>query len=67
MKTRVLFCGLPLMMASLCFVACNDEGMGNIPNEDNTGNTDTDNGKVLVPMTFNAVGSSCSRTELQPE
>lgn len=68
MRTRTLFCGLSLMMATLGFVACTEEHVENITNEDNnSGDTNTGDETKLIPMTFTAVGSSCSRTELQPD
>lgn len=68
MRTRALFCGLSLMMATLGFVACTEEHVENITNEDNNnGNTNAGDDTKLIPMTFTAVGSSCSRTELQPD
>lgn len=68
MRTRTLFCGLSLMMATLGFVACTEEHMEDITNEDNnSGDTNTGDETKLIPMTFTAVGSSCSRTELQPD
>lgn len=68
MRTRTLFCGLSLMMATLGFVACTEEQVENITNEDNnSGDTNTGDETKLIPMTFTAVGSSCSRTELQPD
>lgn len=68
MKTRTLFCGLSLMMATLGFVACTEEHVENIINEDNnSGDTNTGDETKLIPMTFTAVGEGCSsRTELQP-
>lgn len=68
MRTRTLFCGLSLMMATLGFVACTEEHMEDITNEDNNnGNTNAGDETKLIPMTFTAVGSSCSRTELQTD
>lgn len=68
MRTRTLFCGLSLMMATLGFVACTEEHVENITNEDNnSGDTNTGDETKLIPMTFTAVGSNCSRTELQPD
>lgn len=56
------------MMATLGFVACTEEHVENITNEDNNnGNTNAGDETKLIPMTFTAVGSSCSRTELQPD
>lgn len=68
MRTRTLFCGLSLMMATLGFVACTEEHVENITNEDNNnGNTNAGDETKLIPMTFTAVGSNCSRTELQSD
>lgn len=68
MRTRTLFCGLSLMMATLGFVACTEEHVENIINEDNnSGDTNTGDETKLIPMTFTAVGSNCSRTELQSD
>lgn len=68
MRKRTLFCGLSLMVAILGFVACTEEHLENITNEDNnSGNTNAGDETKLIPMTFTAVGSSCSRTELQPD
>lgn len=68
MRKRALFCGLSLMVATLGFVACTEEHVENITNEDNNnGNTNAGDETKLIPMTFTAVGSSCSRTELQPD
>lgn len=68
MKTKVLFCGLSLMVTTLGFTACDKENVQDIINEDNN-NGDTNAGEEtkLIPMTFTAVGESCSRTELQPD
>lgn len=56
------------MMATLGFVACTEEHMEDITNEDNNnGNNNAGDETKLIPMTFTAVGSSCSRTELQPD
>ena len=68
MRTKALFCGLSLMMAILGFVACTEEHVENITNEDNnSGDTNTGDETKLIPMTFTAVGEGCSRTELQPD
>lgn len=68
MRKRTLFCVLSLMVAILGFVACTEEHVDNITNEDNNnGNTNAGDETKLIPMTFTAVGSSCSRTELQPD
>lgn len=68
MKTKALFYGLSLMVTTLGFTACNNENVQDIINEDNNnGDTNTGDETKLIPMTFTAVGESCSRTELQPD
>lgn len=68
MKTKVLFCGLSLMVTTLGFTACDKENVQDIISEDNNkGDTNAGDETKLIPMTFTAVGESCSRTELQPD